>query len=154
MTSAQDKAMTSAPDKAMTSAPERTTAFAADKTAPVPLADEAQRVYQHYGDALYQVQVVDIATNKKNSIGSGFHFMPPDAGTPGNAETGDLIATNYHVIATAVQHPKENRLEYLHDKGLRGPLTILIADAVNDLAILRMGARNHASAGAFRAPAR
>ena len=97
----------------------------------LPATDEAERIYGQYGDAIYQVQVIDLASGKKSSIGSGFVF------TDGGTEQG-LIATNYHVVAEAVQRPEANRLEYLHDKGERGNLIILMADAVHDLAILRM----------------
>lgn len=89
--------------------------------------DEAQRVFQAYGDAIYQVQTIDLASDKKSSIGSGFQFTKDG-----------MIATNYHVVAEAVQRPAANRLEFLHGKGERGKLRILIADVVHDLAILKM----------------
>lgn len=92
-----------------------------------PVTDEAQQLYQAYGDAVYQVQVIDLTSNKKTSIGSGFQF------------TADgLIATNYHVIAEALQRPDNNRIEFLQDKGEKGPLHIVIADVVHDLAIVKM----------------
>jgi S1-C subfamily serine protease len=95
----------------------------------MPLDDEAQRIYQKHGDAIYQIQVIDLASDKKTSIGSGFQF------------TADgLIATNYHVVAEAIQRPESNRLEYIHDKRGKGPLTILTADTRYDLAILKMEA--------------
>lgn len=93
-----------------------------------PAPDEAQRLYQANGDAVYQVQVIDVTSGKKTSIGSGFQF----------SEDG-LIATNYHVVAEALQKPAANRIEFLHDKGDTGLLKVLIADAVHDLAILKMG---------------
>lgn len=92
-----------------------------------PLPDEAERIYSAYGDAIYQIQVIDLASDKKSAIGSGFQFS-----------ADGLIATNYHVIAGALQRPAENRLEFLHDRGEKGPLKILVADAVHDLAILQM----------------
>ena len=91
------------------------------------ITDEAQRIFQTYGDAIYQVQTIDLASDKKSSIGSGFQFTKDG-----------LIATNYHVVAEAIQRPKANRLEYLHGKGERGDLKILLADVVHDLAILKM----------------
>jgi hypothetical protein len=91
------------------------------------ITDEAQRIFQTYGDAIYQVQTIDLASDKKNSIGSGFQFSKDG-----------LIATNYHVVAEAIQRPESNRLEFLHGKNERGSLKILMADVVHDLAILRM----------------
>ena len=94
-------------------------------TASVP--DEAQRLYQAYGDAVYQIQVIDLTSGKKASIGSGFQFTKDG-----------LIATNYHVIAKAIQHAENNNIEFLHDKGGKGRLKVLTADVVNDLAIVKM----------------
>jgi hypothetical protein len=92
-----------------------------------PAPDEAQRLYQAYGGALYQVQVIDLTSHKKTSIGSGFQF------------TADgLIATNYHVVAEALQRPGRNRIEYLNDKGETGPLKVMIADVVHDVSIVKM----------------
>lgn len=88
---------------------------------------EAERLYKTYGDAVYQIQVIDIASNKKTSIGSGFQF-----------NKNGFIATNYHVIAEAVQRPLNNRIEYLKDDGARGVLKVITADVVHDVAILEM----------------
>jgi len=109
-------------------APAQPTAASGVPVTPVPeLNDEAQRIYQKHGDAIYQIQVIDLASDKKATIGSGFQF------------TADgLIATNYHVIAEALQRPDNNRLEYIHDKHGKGGLTVLIADVMYDLAILKM----------------
>jgi len=95
--------------------------------APAPPPDEAERLYQAYGDAVYQVQVIDLTSGKKTSIGSGFQFSKDG-----------LIATNYHVVAGAIQRPGGNRIEFLNDKGDSGPLKVLIADVVHDVAIVRM----------------
>ncbi len=94
---------------------------------PPNITDEAQRIWDKYGDAIYQVQVIDLNSDTKNSIGSGFQFSKEG-----------LIATNYHVVAEALQRKESNRLEYLHDKGEKGALKILIADVAHDLAILQM----------------
>lgn len=109
-------------------------AHAKPQAAHAATTDEAERIYQDYGDAIYQVQVIDRASDKKTVIGSGFQF---------NAQ--GLIATNYHVVAEAVRHPATNRLEYLHDTDNKQPgddnkgsLKILLVDVVHDLAILKM----------------
>lgn len=90
-------------------------------------ADEAEFLYKGYGDAVYQVEVIDIASGKKTSIGSGFQI----------SQKG-MMATNYHVVAEAIHRPESNRVEFLNDKDARGNLKILYADIVNDLAILQM----------------
>ena len=104
-----------------------TTGLLSRSAAATPAPDEAQRLYQAYGDAVYQVQVVDLTSNKKTSIGSGFQFSKDG-----------LIATNSHVVADALQRPGNNRIEFLHDKGETGSLKVLVADVVHDLAIVRM----------------
>lgn len=88
--------------------------------------DEAQRIYEKYGGAIYQIQVIDAASGRKTSIGTGFQFT-----------NEGFIATNYHVVAEAIQRPKQNRVEYLKDDGSVGALEILTADVVHDLAIVR-----------------
>jgi serine protease Do len=97
----------------------------AQPTAPAP--DEAERLYRDYGDAVYQVQVIDMTSGKKTSIGSGFQFTQDG-----------LIATNYHVIAGAIQRPESNRIQFLDNKGQTGPVKVQIADVVHDLAIVKM----------------
>jgi hypothetical protein len=41
-------------------------------------------------------------------------------------------------VAEALQRSGSNRIEFLHDKGEKGTLKVLIADVVHDLAIVRM----------------
>ncbi len=91
-----------------------------------PIVDEAAEAYKSHGQSIYQIQVVDRIANKKSSIGSGFQIS--DKGH---------IATNYHVVSEAIQRPKQNRVEYLTDKGERGALKIILADVVHDLAIVQ-----------------
>ncbi len=92
-----------------------------------PLTDAAQRMYEDYGDAVYQVLVIDQASGKKAAIGSGFQL-----------DADGLMASNYHVVAEVIAQPAQNRLEYLHENGTRGSLALLAVDVVNDLALLRM----------------
>jgi serine protease Do len=98
-----------------------------------PLDDEAQRIYRKYGDALYQIQVIDLVTEKKTAIGSGFQFS-----------ADGMVATNYHVIADALLRPEASRLEFVHDRFGTGRLKILTADVRHDLAILQLEEPNPA----------
>lgn len=99
--------------------------------APQPMDDEAQRIYRRFGNALYQIQVIDLVTEKKTAIGSGFQF-----------NKDGMIATNYHVVADAIQQPDANRLEFVHDTHGTGRLKILTADVRYDLAILQLETPN------------
>lgn len=96
-------------------------------TAAQPMTDAAERMYQDHGAAVYQVQVIDRASGKKAAIGSGFQI-----------DADGLMATNYHVVSDMINRPANNRLEYLHEDGTRGVLTLVGVDVVNDLALLRM----------------
>src|SRR5688500_20223166 len=49
---------------------------------------------------------------------------------------GRRIVTNSHVVAQAVLHPRQYRLEYLASDGRTGPLHILAIDVRNDLAVV------------------
>lgn len=97
------------------------------RPSPVPMTDAAERMYQDHGAAVYQVQVIDRASGKKAAIGSGFQI-----------DAQGLLATNYHVVSDVINRPANNRLEYLHEDGTRGSLTLAGVDVVNDLAVLRM----------------
>ncbi|HYD18817.1 MAG TPA: hypothetical protein VEF76_10100, partial [Patescibacteria group bacterium] len=95
---AQDESASSPP--AADAAPDLAPAEAEPETAaapetpaprkPVEITDEAQGIWEKYGDAIYQVQVIDLASDKKNSIGSGFQFTKDG-----------MMATNYHVVSEA-----------------------------------------------------
>ncbi len=91
------------------------------------LTDAAERMYQDHGAAVYQVQVIDQASGKKAAIGSGFQI-----------DAHGLLATNYHVVSEMINRTANNRLEYLHEDGRRGALSLAGVDVVNDLALLRM----------------
>jgi len=91
------------------------------------ITDEAQNLYKKFGNAVYQIRVIDIASNKKTSIGSGFQF-----------NKDGFIATNYHVVAEAIQRPENNRIEFINDNKVKGSLKIITADVIHDIAILKM----------------
>jgi serine protease Do len=90
-------------------------------------SDAGENIYRAYSGAVYQIQTIDVATGKKSSIGSGFQIS-----------ADGLMATNYHVIAAALQRPQENKLEYLKENGQKGPLSIIYADVVNDVSLVQL----------------
>ncbi|TNF35688.1 MAG: serine protease [Gammaproteobacteria bacterium] len=85
----------------------------------------AEDLYRNLQDRIYQIQVIDVASDKKSSLGSG--FLISDDG---------LIATNYHVVADFIHTPDKYRIEYLDTGGNRGALSIRDIDIVHDLAIV------------------
>jgi S1-C subfamily serine protease len=92
----------------------------------VSAQDPAEQLYKKYEDRVFQVQVIDLGTDKKTAIGSGFCFSPEGH-----------IATNYHVISRAVMSPEKFRVEYLTARGQTGVLKILAFDVIHDLAVLK-----------------
>lgn len=106
---------------------------------------QADRVYALASPSIYQIRVIDIASDKKSSIGSGFQFTAEG-----------LIATNYHVVSDYVLHPGANRIEYFQEDTGTGPLELVTADVVRDLAILRRTEKNggsqHLSLGESKLP--
>ena len=85
----------------------------------------AELLYSSLQDRIYQIRVIDLASDKKSSIGSGFQV------------TADgLIATNYHVLAEYIHAPEQYRIEYLDQQGEKGALKIKDIDVIHDLAIV------------------
>lgn len=88
--------------------------------------DIAQSLYKKNSEYLYQIKVIELVSNKKSSIGSG--FLISSDGT---------VATNYHVISSYIQNPGKYRIEFIAQNDKRGDLTVEDIDIVNDLALLK-----------------
>lgn len=87
---------------------------------------DAEYLYKSLKSRIYQIQVIDLASDKKSSIGSGF-LISKDG----------LIATNYHVISSVIHSPEKYRIEYLAHDGQKGELVLKDIDIVHDLAIVQ-----------------
>jgi len=96
------------------------TSFALDIT------DEAKDLYIENRNSVYQVQIVNVATGKKSTIGSGFQI----------SKDGH-IATNYHVVSLAINSPESYRVEFIKSDDTVGSAKILDIDIVHDLAIIK-----------------
>ena len=90
------------------------------------MTDEAQSIYESSHPSVVQIQVIDLATGKKTSIGSGFQFTPEGH-----------IATNFHVVAKAVHSPVRFRVESIRHDGVTDPVDVLDIDVIHDLAVIR-----------------
>jgi len=90
------------------------------------LTPKAKQIYQEYHPAIVQIRVLSRGSGEKSALGSGFFFT--DSG---------LIATNYHVVADAVNYPRLYYVECLMSDGQRELLEVLNIDPVHDLAIVR-----------------
>jgi len=89
--------------------------------------DGAQELFANTNESVFQVRVIDNASNNKSSTGTG--FLLDQAG---------LVATNYHVIASTLDIPDKYRIEVLvsEDKVLVAELRNV--DIVNDVALLKI----------------
>ncbi|WP_078083542.1 S1C family serine protease [Microbulbifer mangrovi] len=90
------------------------------------LAQSYEQLYSDYRGSLYQIRLIELSSNSKSGLGSGFQIS-----------TDGLIATNYHVVSEAVHDPDKYVLKYLSVDGKEGELELLDVDVINDLAILR-----------------
>ena len=87
---------------------------------------ETEQVYAQFKDRVLQIQVLDLSSGSKTTIGSGFLAAP-----------GGAVVTNFHVIAALINQPGRYRAEYVDQHGDRGPLNLVNLDVVHDLALLR-----------------
>ena len=97
----------------------------------VTTAVNAEEVFEQYKNRLLQVRIIDIATNEKSTIGSGFYIN----------KDGHLV-TNYHVISKYVFQPEQYRIETLDHLGLTHQATVLKVDVIHDMAVLDSAAEN------------
>ncbi len=88
--------------------------------------DEAQTMYEKCKNFVYQIRLIDTSTGKKASIGSAFLFT----------QDGH-IATNYHVVASAVRFPERYHIEYIKEDNSIGLLKIIDVDVIHDIAIAK-----------------
>ncbi|MCD4779672.1 MAG: serine protease [Candidatus Omnitrophica bacterium] len=95
-----------------------------------PLTDEAARIYAKHKESVYQIRIINLDTDKKTTIGSGFQIS-----------SQGHIATNYHVISDVVHEPQRHRLEFLTHDGSVGPLKVIDIDVIHDLAIVKSAQR-------------
>ncbi len=86
----------------------------------------AEEIFQLNQGRLLQIKLVEIESQSKSSLGSG--FVVGD---------GLTIATNYHVVSQAVSSPGKYRIEFFREDGSEGVLSLYDIDIINDLALLK-----------------
>lgn len=85
----------------------------------------AQNVFHNYKDALFQIQIIELASGNKSSIGSGFLI-----------NDNSQMITNYHVVSDYVHHPDQYKMQFMNAQGEIGNLQLITFDIVNDLAFV------------------
>jgi serine protease Do len=86
----------------------------------------AESIFKEYRSRIYQIKVVDIESDSRTSIGSG--FVVADQFT---------VATNYHVISAYVAKPDKYKIMIVPEVGDAIAVTVVDFDIVNDLALLK-----------------
>lgn len=91
-------------------------------------ARETSAVFSRYADRILKVQLMEVGSSAKASIGTGF-FVSGDG----------LMVTNYHVIADGIHEPENYRVEVIGNDGVATVAEVIAVDVVHDLAVLRTG---------------
>lgn len=94
-----------------------------------PAADDntaAERSLSDYEAAIHQIKIIDTQSQSQSAIGTGFLV-----------DDGDLLATNYHVVAPVVLKP-EQYSAVVQFGGESVALEVAALDVVHDLALLRL----------------
>jgi len=89
-------------------------------------SDNARTLFDQNNKSIYQILIIENASGKKASIGSGFQV-----------DTNGLIATNFHVISQVVHHPEKYTIEFLDHAAEGGSLELVNFDIIHDLALLK-----------------
>ena len=91
-----------------------------------PRSMQAQSIVESVRPSVLQVRTLPLGNDSPFSYGSGFAVG-----------SGNLILTNYHVVAEVIMNPDLYRLEFLRQDGKKGALAVVAIDVVHDLAVVR-----------------
>jgi serine protease Do len=95
-----------------------------------PSATTTSDVFRRFADRVVKIQVVEIGSSAKSTIGSGFV-----------ASGEGHVLTNYHVVSSVIATPGRYRTEVIDARGTARPAKVLAIDVVHDLAVLDAGMR-------------
>ncbi|MBU2864210.1 serine protease [Reinekea forsetii] len=85
----------------------------------------ADEIFKEFRSRIYQIKVVDIESDSRTSIGSGFVV-----------HNDTTVATNYHVVSAFVSKPEKYRVMIIPENGEPIAVKVVDFDIVNDLALL------------------
>lgn len=88
------------------------------------LAATANTLIERATPSIYQIRIMDTHSGSRAALGSG--FLVSD---------GRLLATNYHVVSSAVMEPKKYRIEIDH-QGQTLTAQVQQVDVIHDLALI------------------
>ncbi len=100
-------------------------------TAVAAQAPTATAVFERYSDRVGRIEILDVGTDAKGSVGSAFFVSD-----------GDLLITNYHVVASLVYEPEEHRARFTHETLDDSDVRLLAVDVVHDLALVAIEPRD------------
>lgn len=88
---------------------------------------KAQELFNKLNSSIVQIQIIEIESGNKSSIGSGFIIHPDNQ-----------VISNYHVVAEAIRFPDKYNIRFLNSKNQTGDLHLVDLDVVHDLAVLTL----------------
>ncbi len=94
---------------------------------------QATLLFESNKKQVFQVRVIDAASGKRYSYGSGFLV-----------NNNGKLATNYHVVSSFVNKPNKYYLDVVNASGQSIPAQLLNFDVVHDLALLKISTTNKA----------
>jgi serine protease Do len=92
--------------------------------APAPAGGAREAVFERFKPSILTIEVHPLQGQARSVLGSGYVVGP-----------GARIVTNYHVVASYIQHPGRYRLQ-VKSGSVATPATLLAFDLINDLALL------------------
>lgn len=90
------------------------------------LSATSEKIFDNNQSRIFQIKLIEIESGSKAALGSGF--------VVGDSFT---VATNYHVVSSAVFNREKYRIEFVRDDNSVGQLTLSDIDIVNDIALLK-----------------
>ena len=104
-------------------------------------SESASTLFEAAKGRIYQIRTLTQDGAAENSTGSGFLV----------SEDG-LIASNWHVVSSAILEPATYRIEAVRTDGLHIPLSVVAIDATSDLALLKASGETGTPFALRRAP--
>jgi Trypsin-like peptidase domain len=90
-----------------------------------PEGGAREAVFERFRPSILTIEVHPLQGQARSVLGSGYVVAP-----------GARIVTNYHVVASYIQHPGRYRLQ-VKSGSVATPATLLAFDLINDLALLQ-----------------
>ena len=106
--------------------PSTNTANSANAVPPGQISNGARAQFEKISKLTFQIKTAVSIDAAKASYGTGFVV-----------DKSGILATNFHVVETALSHPDQYKI-FLVESGKSKPVVVVDFDAINDLALLKI----------------